>query len=100
MCTNSKLSQQKGSPQLESPPQCSSVAMSFQSVIPWRVALRQSPPPVHRLLTILNNPLCRTIIFQRTATTPLTSCLTVRVHFKAPSLPQTPSLLENQRDEF
>ena len=35
--------------------QCSSAAMSFQSVIPWQVALRQSLPPLHRLETILNN---------------------------------------------
>jgi len=76
--------------QLESPPQCSSAAMSFESVIPWRVALRQSLPPLHRLVTILNNPLCRTMIFQRTATTPLTSCLTPRVHFSRPSSPPTP----------
>jgi hypothetical protein len=60
--------------------QRSSAAMSFQSAIPWRVALRQSLPPLHRLVTILNNPLCRTMIFQRTATTPLTSCLSPRVH--------------------
>jgi hypothetical protein len=38
---------------------------------------RQSPPPLHRLETILN---CRTMIFQRTATTPLTPCLSLRVH--------------------
>src|SRR5580692_7288420 len=31
--------------------------MSFQSAIPWRVALRQSLPPLHRPVTILNNPL-------------------------------------------
>src|SRR5206468_7517873 len=62
------------------PPQRSSAAMSLQSAIPWRVALRQSLPPLHRLATILNNPLCRTMIFQRTATTPLTSCLSPRVH--------------------
>ena len=48
-------------------------AMSFQSAIPW-VALRHSLPPLYRPVTILKNPLCRTIIFQRTATTPLTSC--------------------------
>ncbi len=30
--------------------------------------------------TILNNPHCRTMIFQRTATTPFTSCLTFGVH--------------------
>ena len=73
--------------QLGSPPQCSSAAMSFQSAIPWQVALRQSLPPLHRLATILNNPLCRTMIFQRTVTTPLTSCLTAWVHFKNGSTP-------------
>jgi len=30
--------------------------------------------------TILNNPHCRTMILQRTATTPFTSCLSPRVH--------------------
>src|SRR5580692_1033755 len=77
--------------QLGSPPQCSSAAMSFQSAIPWQVALRQSLPPLHRLVTILNNPLCRTMIFQRTATTPLTSCLSPRVHFTAAPFPCTPN---------
>ncbi len=33
--------------QLVSPPQCSSAAMSFQSAIPWQVALRQSLPPLY-----------------------------------------------------
>jgi hypothetical protein len=74
-----------------SPPQRSSAAMSFQSAIPWRVALRQSPPPLHRLATILNNPLRRTMIFQRTATTPLTSCLSPRVHSTSYS-PHSPRL--------
>ena len=45
----------------------SSAAMSFQSAIPQQVALRQSLPALHRLGTILNNPRCRTMIFQRTA---------------------------------
>src|ERR1700720_3894991 len=75
------------------PPQRSSAAMSFQSAIPWRVALRQSLPPLHRLATILNNPLCRTMIFQRTATTPLTSCLSPRVHSIEP-LPPAHRLIE------
>src|ERR1022692_949487 len=39
--------------------------MSFQSAIPWQVALRQSLPPLHRPETILNNQRCRTIIFRR-----------------------------------
>src|SRR3989442_14120120 len=37
-------------------------------------------PPLHRLETILNNQCCRTMIFQRTATTPLIPCLSPRVH--------------------
>src|ERR1035437_3204904 len=39
--------------------------MSFQSAIPWQVALRQSLPPLHRPETILHNHRCRTIIFRR-----------------------------------
>ena len=35
-------------------PQCSSAATSFQSAIPWRVAPRQSLPPLHRVVAILN----------------------------------------------
>src|SRR2546427_8252793 len=65
-------------------PQRSSAAMSFQSAIPWQGALQQSLPPLHRLETILNNQCCRTMIFQRTATTPLTPCLSPRVHSTAP----------------
>jgi len=64
--------------------QRSSAAMSFQSAIPWQGALQQSLPPLHRLETILNNQCCRTMIFQRTATTPLIPCLSPRVHFKFP----------------
>jgi hypothetical protein len=59
---------------------CSSAAMSFQSAIPRQVALQQSLPPLYRLKTILNNQCCRTMILQRTATTPLTPCLSPRVH--------------------
>jgi len=36
--------------------------------------------------TILNNPRCRTMIFQQTATAPLTSCLSPRVHSILPSV--------------
>src|SRR3984893_14086751 len=61
--------------------------MSFEYIICRRVAVRQSLPPLHRLVTILNNPLCRTMIFQRTATIPLTSCLSPRVHSKPPPSP-------------
>jgi hypothetical protein len=65
----------------------SSAAMSFQPAIPRQGALQQSLPPLHRLETILNNQCCRTMILQRTATTPLTPCLSPRVHSKG-----TPSL--------
>jgi hypothetical protein len=61
----------------------SSAAMSFQSAIPRQVALQQCLPLLHRLGTILNNQCCRTMILQRTATTPLTSCLSPRVHSTA-----------------
>ena len=62
--------------------QHSSAAMSFQPAIPWRVALQQSPPPLRRLATILRQSERRTTLFHPTATTPLTSCLTIGVHFK------------------
>ena len=68
--------------------QRSSAAMSFQSAIPWQGALQQSLPPLHRLETILNNQCCRTMIFQRTATTPLTPCLSPRVHSTSTRRPQ------------
>jgi len=63
----------------------SSAAMSFQSAIPQQVALQQCLPLLHRLQTILNNQCCRTMILQRTATTPLTPCLSSRVHSKLPA---------------
>src|SRR3989441_9217579 len=72
--------------------QRSSAAMSFQSAIPSQGALQQSLPPLHRLETILNNQCCRTMIFQRTATTPLIPCLSPRVHFKAKLFLPLPSL--------
>src|SRR2546428_3545972 len=46
----------------------------------WSIALQQCLPLLHRLQTILNNQCCRTMILQRTATTPLTPCLSSRVH--------------------
>src|SRR3989442_9869522 len=72
----------------------SSTAMSFQSAIPRQGALQQSLPPLHRLETILNNQCCRTMILQRTATTPLTPCLSPRVHSTAPSPPPPPPQLK------
>jgi hypothetical protein len=73
---------------------CSSAAMSFQSAIPRQVALQQSLPPLYRLETILNNQCCRTMILQRTATTPLTPCLSPRVHstIRRPLPPAPPNL--------
>src|SRR5260370_8407678 len=35
-----------------------SVSMSLRLVIPWRVALQQSPPPLHQPGTILNKESC------------------------------------------
>src|SRR3989442_5920548 len=70
--------------------QRSSAAMRFQSAIPWQGALQHSLPPLHRLETILNNQCCRTMIFQRTATTPLTPCLSPRVHSIVPTPPLGP----------
>jgi len=45
--------------------------MSFQPAIPGQGALRQSPPPLRRPKTILNNPRYRTMIFQRNSNNPL-----------------------------
>ena len=70
--------------------------MSFQPAIPWQVALRQSLPPLRRLETILNNQTCRTIIFQRTATTPLTRCLSPGVH----STPERPPLCARESEKW
>ncbi len=65
-------------------PQHSSAAMSFQPAIPRQVALQQSPPPLRRLATIVRKGKRRARIFHPTATTPLTLCLTIGVHFKSP----------------
>src|SRR5436190_21919266 len=64
--------------------------MSFQSAIPRQVALQQCLPLLHRLGTILNNQCCRTMILQRAATTPLTPCLSPRVHSRPPPPPRYP----------
>src|SRR6266571_3331832 len=69
----------------------SSAAMSLPSAIHRQVALQQSLPPLYRLETILNNQCCRTMILQRTATTPLTPCLSPRVHSITPPFPSPPS---------
>ena len=76
--------------------QRSSASMSFQSAIPRQVALRQSLPPLHRLETILNNERCRTMVFQRTGTTPLTPCLSPRVHSRDSVLPTCVGMVRNQ----
>ena len=75
----------------------SSAAMSFPSAIPRQVALQQSLPPLYRRETILNNQCCRTMILQRTATTPLTPCLSPRVHSK--ELPPSPPPHPQNRDQ-
>ena len=49
----------------------SSASMSFQSAIPWQVALQQCLPPLHRLRAILNQQPCRTMIFSANGNCPL-----------------------------
>src|ERR1700727_46681 len=58
-----------------SPPSPSS-AMSLRPAIPWRVALQQSSPPLHRLGSSFMKPNSETINLQRTASVQTHSCLT------------------------
>src|ERR1700679_1620456 len=58
-----------------SPPSPSS-AMSLRPAIPWRVALQQSSPPLHRLRPSFMKPDSETINLQRTASVQTRSCLT------------------------
>src|SRR2546428_9728945 len=57
-----------------------SVSMSLQLVIPWRVALQQSSPPLHQPTEILNQKW----LFEKenllTASVPITNCLNRGVH--------------------
>src|SRR4051812_18302532 len=59
---------------------CSSSAMSFQLAIPWRVALQQSPLPLHQPVSVCAGTLPLTRNLQPTATCPLFPCLTHGVH--------------------
>ena len=61
------------------------VWMSFRLAIPRRVALPQSPPPLHQpgnQYALKSS--CRSSILQRTANSVLTVCLTPGDHRKAP----------------
>ena len=55
------------------------VSMSFQPVIPWRVAPQQSPPPLPRPVIVSEKRLALETFFQRTATCPHLRCLTTGV---------------------
>src|SRR5271156_1215311 len=58
------------------PPPSPSSAMSLRSAIPWRVALQQSSPPLHRLRPSSIQPNSETINLQPTASVQTRSCLT------------------------
>src|SRR5271170_3782737 len=62
-----------------SPPSPSST-MSLRPVIPWRVALQQSSPPLRRLPSACAQPKSETINLQRTASVRTCSCLTYGDH--------------------
>ena len=52
----------------------------FQPAIPWQVALQQSLPPLRRPRTILQNKTSPYNDLSANGNTPLTSCLSTRVH--------------------
>src|ERR1700691_3218025 len=59
-----------------------SSAMSLRPAIPWRVALQQSSPPLHRLRPSFLKPNSETINLQRTASVQTRSCLTHGDHLR------------------
>jgi hypothetical protein len=63
------------------------VLMSFDRLFLDRVARQQSPSPLHRQPQLKLSPCWTGTSFHRTATTPLTSCLSLGVHFTARRLP-------------
>src|SRR5208283_6034455 len=70
------------------------VPMSFQPVIPGRVALQQCSPPLHRPTAVSVDPRSETINLQRTETRPYFSCLNHGVHRRlSPVPPDFPCLL-------
>ena len=56
----------------------------YAPAIPWRVALQQSPPPLHRMIHSAMKEYGRSRTFHRTASCRLTGCLSPGVH---PTLP-------------
>jgi hypothetical protein len=58
------------------------VLMSFDRLFLDRVARQQSPSPLHRQPQLKLSPCWTGTSFHRTATTPLTSCLSPGVHFR------------------
>jgi hypothetical protein len=52
------------------------VPMSSRLVIPWWVALQQSPPPLHQLCSDYRKLLLERTLFQRTVICPYVRCLT------------------------
>jgi len=61
-------------------PRYPSSAMSLPPAIPWRVALQQSSPPLHRLDPSCSKPDFETINLQRTVGVQSLPCLTDRDH--------------------
>ena len=59
-----------------------SFTMSLQPAIPWRVALQQSSPPLHRLQRSCRKLRSEKINLQRTASVRTCSCLTDGDHPK------------------
>src|SRR5256885_15749448 len=57
-----------------------SVSMSLRLVIPWRVALQQSSPPLHQPATILNQEQWFEKEIYSMASVPIENCLNRGVH--------------------
>jgi hypothetical protein len=66
------------------------VLMSFDRLFLDRVARQQSPSPLHRQPQLKLSPCWTGTSFHRTATTPLTSCLSPGVHFRTGGEPEFP----------
>src|SRR5438105_11780641 len=56
------------------------VWMSLPPAIPWQVALPQSLPPLRRVRLVCYKESGRSTVFQRTANSGLTGCLSGGVH--------------------
>jgi len=58
------------------------VSMSFRLAIPWRVALQQSPPPLHQSLPASATMERPAMLQQRMVIVPYIRCLSRGVHSK------------------